>query len=75
MSPLELRVLRDALGLTTGGAALLCGVDDRTFRRWLDGTREPNPSAVRLMQLAEDVPEARAWLETHATLVNSLNPA
>lgn len=39
----------DALGLTKIEAAELLGVDVRTIERYLDGTREVAPSAMRFL--------------------------
>jgi DNA-binding transcriptional regulator YiaG len=62
MTPTELRALLNRLGLTTGAAARLTRTDPRTFRRWLAGEQDPLPSAILLLQLADEVPGVAAWL-------------
>lgn len=47
MTPAELRVVREFLGLTGEALAHLLGVQDRTVRRWEAGT-VPIPDGVRI---------------------------
>jgi DNA-binding transcriptional regulator YiaG len=61
-TPDELSALLNRLGLTTGAAARCTQTPPRTWRRWLDGTQEPLPSAVLLLRLADEVPGVLAWL-------------
>jgi DNA-binding transcriptional regulator YiaG len=49
VTPSDLRSTIAALGLTTAGAARVLGVDERTVRRWLDGTRVMPEPCVRLL--------------------------
>lgn len=41
MSPYDIRLLRARLGLSQTEAAALCGVQDRTWRRWEAGDMAP----------------------------------
>lgn len=57
MTPAEFKAARQALGLTVKAAAQMCGVDERTIRRWETGAgrgdgRDPHPSACKLMEAA-----------------------
>lgn len=62
-TPTELRELLGRLGLTQTGAALLLGVEGRTMRRWLAGSRSIPPPAVRLLWLCDELPGAITLLE------------
>jgi len=42
--------------------AKLIGTDRRTAARYLDGSREPSETVMRLMLVAERFPEVRQWL-------------
>lgn len=54
----------ERLALTTGQAARVCGVDARTVRRWLDGTRDVPAPVLRLLWACERDPDlAPALLE------------
>lgn len=64
MTPTDLRTLLVTLGLTTGAAARLCGVQSRTVRYWLAGEKPISTSAWLLLCLVRDVEGARPWLET-----------
>jgi len=66
MTPTELRSTIAALSLTQGGAARLCGVDERTMRRWACGERAIPEPAVRLLSVAEAVPAAGRWLARYS---------
>lgn len=46
MTPFEIRLLRARLGLSQTEAAALCGVQDRTWRRWEAGDRTPGPAQL-----------------------------
>ena len=62
MTPTSLRAQLARLGLTTGAAARLVGVEPRTMQRYLAGDREIPEPVVRLLRLAETVPEVREAL-------------
>lgn len=52
----QFREARHKLGLTLAQCAKLCGVDDRTIRRWeapkdTSNARDPHPSACKLMEI------------------------
>lgn len=66
MTPLELRAVRERLGLTQGAAARLVGVDGRTWRRWENDERDIPEPVVRLVWLLERLPAARRALERMA---------
>ena len=51
MTPQEIRDTLARLELTTGRAAQLVGVDDRTMRKWLAGERGMPEPVIRLLQL------------------------
>ena len=64
-------LLLERLNLSTTGAARLLGVSPSTVRGWGAGSRngvpaEPPEYALRLLELAADVPMARKWLENRA---------
>ena len=59
MTPTALRAQLDRLGLTTGAAARLVGVETRTMQRYLAGDREIPEPVIRLLRVAETAPEAR----------------
>ena len=59
MTPTALRAQLDRLGLTTGAAARLVGVETRTMQRYLAGDREIPEPVVRLLRIAETCPDAR----------------
>jgi len=64
MTPAAFRDVLARLALTQRGAARLLGVNERTVRRWARFNDLPMPEAVRLLlTLADEVPEARAWLD------------
>jgi DNA-binding transcriptional regulator YiaG len=65
MTPADLRAALARLGLTQAGAAHLLGVDARTMRRWLAGTREMPEPARRLLVML-DLPEVRQRLSAAA---------
>jgi DNA-binding transcriptional regulator YiaG len=66
----DIRAVRDALGLTTGGLATLIGVDIRTIQRYLAQERSVPEPTWRLLNLAVESPAVRFRLdhmaETHA---------
>lgn len=63
MTPDALRATLSRLGLTSGAAARLLGVEDRTVRRYLDGSREIPPPVVRLIRAMDEKPaDLAAWL-------------
>ena len=45
----DIRAVRDHLGLTTAGLAVLVGVTERTAYRWIAGTRNPPDPVLRLL--------------------------
>lgn len=52
----QFKQARLKLGLTLAQCAELCGVDDRTIRRWeapkdTSNARDPHPSACKLMEI------------------------
>ena len=65
MTPSDFRDQIDRLGLSTTGAARLLGVEDRSIRRYLDGTRAI-PEPVRRLLWA---------IERDATLADALRAA
>jgi transcriptional regulator with XRE-family HTH domain len=66
MTPEQIRDARMSLGLTRGRAALLFGVDPRTWRRWETGDREISPSVVKLIALCTTLPAAWEALQAMA---------
>lgn len=68
MTPSDLRLLRQRLGLTQDRAARLCGIDPRTWRRYeqppaAPGARQAPPPVLRLLRLLETVPGVEGVLE------------
>lgn len=67
MTPDELKSKRHALGLTAEGFARAVGVaSDRTVRKWEHGDRDIPGPVIVLLEMVEQVPEAREWLLTRA---------
>lgn len=66
MTPHEFQAAMDRLDLSSGQAAKLCGVTNRTTRRWLAGERDVPISAYRLLLVLAryriDPLEAYTWL-------------
>jgi len=58
----DIRAVRDHLGLTTGGLAVLVGVTKRTAARWIDGTRTPPEPVLRLLWCVLAIEGTRAEL-------------
>ena len=55
MSPALIRELRGSLGLTQAGAAMLFGVDHRTWVKWEGAERSmPGPAQRLLVLIARD---------------------
>lgn len=50
MTPAQLKQARQSLGLSVSQLADVLNTEPRTIRRWEDGTRQPNPVAVRVME-------------------------
>lgn len=50
MTPDQFKEARHTLGLSVSDVADILNTEPRTVRRWEDGTRSPNPVAVRVMQ-------------------------
>lgn len=76
MTPAELRVTREMLGLTVTALALLLPIDERTIRRWESGRFAIAPQwADRIAAMAADarqavgdtITEGPAELVTYAT--------
>jgi DNA-binding transcriptional regulator YiaG len=62
MTPTDIRSTIAALGLTTAGAARVLGVDERTVRRWLDGTRVMPEPCRRLLWACQRDRGLAEWL-------------
>lgn len=62
MTQPEYRAVLDRLGLTLGRAALICGQEDRTHRRYADGTREIPEPVARLLYACARHPKLLAEL-------------
>ena len=67
MTPAELKMKRQALGLSAEGFACMVGVaSGRTVRRWEAGERDiPGPVEI-ILEAADAVPAAREWLLSRA---------
>ena len=63
MTPLTLRHTRRALGLTQAQAALLVGVEARTWRSWEAGVRAIPEPVARLVWLVESMSAVRDALD------------
>lgn len=62
MTSTELRAILARLGLTQTGAALLMGIEPRTFRRWVN-SQAPIPELVARVMRAADAGRIRLeWL-------------
>lgn len=46
----EFKAARHTLGLSVDELSFVINTNDRTIRRWEDGTRSPNPVAAEAMQ-------------------------
>jgi len=69
LTPHELKTARNALGLSADRFAATVGVaDGRTVRRYEAGERAVPGPLERLLQLAAEVPQARAWLLNRASV-------
>lgn len=66
MTPDAIRAELHRQGLSQVGAAHLIGVDPRTMRRWVDGTRDMPAPACRLLLLL-DMPDVRDRLTRHCS--------
>jgi DNA-binding transcriptional regulator YiaG len=60
----QFREARHKLGLSVKAAGILCGVNERTIRRWETGSgrgdgRDPHPSACKLLEIELSKPKAR----------------
>ena len=69
----QLRRLLGEVELTRGELAKVLGVSRNTLRRWIDGTRNPNRSARRLIQLVERIHFSPGRLGGGLTLEASLD--
>ena len=67
MTPDTLRSTLATLDLSQQHAARLLGVDPRTMRRWLHGSRAMPETARRLLLALGDLPDLRPWLERQRT--------
>lgn len=61
---LQFKEARRKLGLSVRAAGELCGVNERTIRRWETGAgkadgRDPHPSACKLLEAELSKPKAR----------------
>jgi len=55
------------LDISQQHAARLLGVDPRTMRRWLHGSRAMPETARRLLLALGELPDLRPWLERQRT--------
>lgn len=61
MTPSDLRATLARLELTQAGLARLLGVEPRTVRHWIAGTRSMPRGVALLLRAMECWPEVRAW--------------
>lgn len=64
LSPTEIRVLRERLGLDQAGFARLTGIAVATFSRWERGRLLQTRAMDRYLRLLDTLPQAVAVLET-----------
>jgi DNA-binding transcriptional regulator YiaG len=62
MTPTTLRAIRTTLGLTQAEAALLVGVQTRSWRHWEGGSRQIPEPVARLVGLLASMPDVRCAL-------------
>lgn len=67
MTPDELRGIIDNLALSQVGLARMLGVDGRSVRRWIEGSRHIPETAARLLRCAAAGEFNLASLPRHAT--------
>ena len=54
MTPQQFKEARHALGLTVRQLCHILDTNERSVRRWEDGTRPPNPVACRVLGWLKD---------------------
>lgn len=54
MSPIQIKALRESLGMTQTQLAEVCGVSRQAVYQWEAGTRNPSKGSVMLMRAAEN---------------------
>ena len=69
LTPQELKTARKALGLSADRFAATVGIaDGRSVRRYESGDRAVPGPLETLLRLADEVPQARAWLLNRASV-------